>query len=296
MAGQHFNSAGTGTDNRDGWRGLARQMLRRAQSQGFYVADMLAGHASGLKCPSCGSPSHTVTIPKLGGLGSIYTCDACQVMFRPTALMMPAVASWYYGYVYGEQGIATTTAGETVEHEGLEQRIQQAGKDRSGLIREVTGDAQVDKVCVFGCSWGYEVKALRDAGFDAFGVELSEPRREFGRKHLGVDIYGSLDEALEARGPVDAILSSHVLEHIPTLGSVLDEMLKLQPRFQIHITPNVEPDQPSSTIRTSIGREHPLGVSRAFWEHRCHKLGQQLDFRVLSDETAAVVRAPASQA
>ncbi|VVM06490.1 class I SAM-dependent methyltransferase [Methylacidimicrobium tartarophylax] len=71
------------------------------------------------------------------------------------------------------------------------------------------------KVLDYGSSWGYGVYQLIRSGYDAVGWEISRPRAEFGRRMLDVPVESDWS-AIEQRAPFDCIVSSHVLEHLPS--------------------------------------------------------------------------------
>jgi hypothetical protein len=118
---------------------------------------------------------------------------------------------------------------------------------------------------VLGASWGYEVMLLETLGLRAWGVEAAEDRRAFGRRHYGVDLVASFEEGVARHGQGGVVVSSHVLEHIARLSEFMRDLERTAaPVAQLHITPKVEPLGPQTACL--IGREHPIGVTRAFWE------------------------------
>ena len=171
----------------------------------------------------------------------------------------------------------------------MREQMRVEGKDRTELVREFVSPPAT--ICVFGCSWGYELLSLRRAGYRAFGVELSSTRREFGRKHLGLPIFPHVRAVPPEYHSVDVVLSSHVLEHIPALDEILSDIVQTtRPRLQLHITPSVESIDRYPHRRTLIGREHPIGVTRRYWERAADLHRQSLEFRESGDEALAILR------
>ena len=79
------------------------------------------------------------------------------------------------------------------------------------------------RVLDFGCSWGYGIYQLKQAGYDAFGFEISRPRAELGRHQLGVEILDKLDDLQHIPSQsVDGIFASHVLEHLLSLKEIFE--------------------------------------------------------------------------
>jgi len=84
------------------------------------------------------------------------------------------------------------------------------------------------KVLELGCSHGSFVALMRQAGFDATGIEMSPWVVEFGQKTFGVPISVGPIEALDfPLGSFDAIALMDVLEHLPDPLATMEYCLKL---------------------------------------------------------------------
>ena len=131
----------------------------------------------------------------------------------------------------------------------------------------------------FGCSWGYTIVQLAEAGFETLGFEISKPRADFGTGHLGVTILSDY-ESLDGLGPgaFDAIFSSHVLEHLPRLTGVFDRLsLLLRPGgLMLLFVPNCGGDN-ANRLGVNWGpmifEKHPIALDRAFFESALPKHG-----------------------
>jgi hypothetical protein len=247
-------------------------------SRAFYLADLLAGVARGIHCPSCGTAEALSLVSPGRRFNYFFECRGCHLFFRPTGLQHGRIPELYYSRFY-EAGLATS--GDAVLSPALRERMVGAeGKNRNDLVRLLFGPPEAGEIAVFGCSWGYEVSDLLKAGYTAFGIELSSRRRGWGRDRLGLTIYESpATAAADGRTPA-LVLSSHVLEHVPKLEPTLDDLqATLRPRRHIHITPYVDDFRSNSERGTIIGREHPLGVTTAFWRRWSGKLGFALESR-----------------
>ena len=84
------------------------------------------------------------------------------------------------------------------------------------------------RVLDFGCSWGYGLHQLTQAGYNAIGFEISEPRAAYGRRMIGAKILSKYSE-LDAQpaASFDVIYSYHVLEHLPILTGIFDRFARL---------------------------------------------------------------------
>lgn len=239
----------------------SRLALTRARL--FHAADLLAGHLRGNGCPSCHQRGAERVIKKHGGLGSIYRCAGCGLLFRPTGLQTARIARWYYSVIYSD-GAITRSVVQDRAAAVAEARV--GGKDRAALVAPLLAALPPDarNIGVFGASWGYELLVFEDLGVPVWGIEPGDVRRERGIHAFGLELYPSIAAAHRAGRGGGVLFSSHVLEHIPTLTATLDEALAvLKPAAQLHITPRVDPC--TAAIAPIIGREHPLGVTAEFW-------------------------------
>lgn len=94
-----------------------------------------------------------------------------------------------------------------------------------------------------GCSVGFVVYCAKQAGFDAYGVDLDPWGLEFGRKELGLENLneGTLESQGYADGFFDVISMYDVIEHVPDLNAFVPELKRiLAPNGVIDvITPDV---------------------------------------------------------
>ncbi|MBL8783451.1 MAG: hypothetical protein JNJ59_01010 [Deltaproteobacteria bacterium] len=244
----------------------------------FHLADLLAGHVRGLRCPSCGARGASEVLKKHLGVASIYRCGACELLFRPTGLQTGRVAAWYYSRLYGNQGIATEPQDDTRETALV--RAREAGKDRSTLVATLLPllPEGARTIGVVGASWGYELLCMEHLGLPLYGIEPGEPRREHGKRRFGLALFADAREARAAGHGGGLVMSSHVLEHIAELEATLDAVQReLTPFMQVHVTPRVDPF--TSELAPTIGREHPLGVTEAFWRRWAARHGRAVSFR-----------------
>jgi len=86
------------------------------------------------------------------------------------------------------------------------------------------------RVLDFGCGNGSLAKAIEPHVASIEGVEINQFPRELARSKQHVEVYGGLD-CLPGDTKYDAIISNHVLEHIP---NAIDTLRILHS----HLTPN----------------------------------------------------------
>jgi SAM-dependent methyltransferase len=113
---------------------------------------------------------------------------------------------------------APSAAQPPIDYLAFEARFRGSEEDirsRQGVYRELLGGRR--RVVDLGCGRGELVELLRDDGVDAYGVELN-PDFVALLKDKGLEVVEQ--DALQhleglAAGDVDAIVASHVVEHLP---------------------------------------------------------------------------------
>lgn len=66
-----------------------------------------------------------------------------------------------------------------------------------------------------GCGSGYRLERMRALGWEVFGQEIDPVAAEYARNKFGVDIHlGPLEEMAAPAGGFDAVIMSHVIEHV----------------------------------------------------------------------------------
>lgn len=121
-------------------------------------------------------------------------------------------------------------------------RLQAAGLDIPTVERDFANglrqsmsyiDEYIDasdrgrNVLEIGCSWGYFLKLVQDAGAKPYGVELNPVRMGYVNDKLGIPCEGSLD-AYEKRGiRFKKIFMFYVLEYVPEPVGYLQLLVNL---------------------------------------------------------------------
>ena len=257
----------------------------------YYCLDMAVGVLLGSPCPNCRAPGkeNRAIAHRFGGVIAIRRCNQCGVLYRPAGIVDRPLIGVYYSFLYSCAGVATSPS-LSKDPEELERAILLEGKDRTGLVQAEAPGGPLS-ICVLGCSWGYELILLARAGHNVFGVEPGKVRREYGKRGLGLNIYESTEAAAADNRTADVLLSSHVLEHVPRIDRLMDSIAReLNPKIQIHITPFVDDFGIQDGRQALVGREHPLGITRHFWDRTAERLGLRLAFKTDGDEAIAVLR------
>lgn len=178
-------------------------------------------------CPYCGATEASVLGHKYF-LIQLRKCQTCGLMFR-FPKDKPVESNIYYQSHYQDvTGLATDLPDKAELQRLLETNFKDTSKDFSQKINLVQNHIYRGKALDYGCSWGYGVWQLNQAGYEAMGFEISRPRAEFGRKFLGVNIIDQLAELEKLPdGLFDLIFTNHVLEHLPDISDIFSLFWRL---------------------------------------------------------------------
>ena len=169
-------------------------------------------------CPSCGWPD-SVVVDRKFLVTSLRRCRNCRLLFRaPTTTPEENAAFYQRSY---RSGFTTDMPSDGELARYVDSGWAGTGGDYSVYIGvlQVVARPNGSRVLDFGCSWGYGTWQLRRSGFDAEGFEVSVPRAEFARNKLGLTVH---TPSGGVSGLFDVFFSSHVLEHVPSVGKAID--------------------------------------------------------------------------
>ena len=184
------------------------------------------------KCPLCHAGRErqcVVTSHVYGGVDmghAFFHCLDCDVRYQYPCLTPDEEARFYAtefeGFMAGRAGIK---GGWDNAEEHIRTNEPQRTRRMKYLEPKLAPGATILEV---GCSSGFMLFPLVDAGHECVGVE---PSGVFGKylKHRGLPVYKSLNQLqkLDARRRFDVIMHFFVLEHIAQLQSFLESQLAL---------------------------------------------------------------------
>ncbi|WBB97819.1 class I SAM-dependent methyltransferase [Solwaraspora sp. WMMA2080] len=133
--------------------------------------------------------------------GLLRRCDTCQFVW--TASDLPPPEQLYDRAYY--------------ETDGYQDYFTSAGQRRyesARRLRWLRSRVRPATLLEAGSAGGYFLRAARDAGIDARGVEVSDAAASFAREQLGVPVRTDRFEDHGPGAPVDAVCAFHVLEHV----------------------------------------------------------------------------------
>ena len=218
-------------------------------------------------CPSCGSrESHSVDRK---GFHQLLRCDGCGLLYRWPYETQEEMQR-FYQRAYQQAGLTTDLPDAATLKTLLQNGFRGSSKDFSRVVELllVLSIKPGARILDFGANWGYGVWQFREAGFDAMGYELSQPRAAYSA-HLGVEVLTDWSQVVQ-RSPFDVVFSSHVLEHTPDPAEALRRQREvLAPGgLVIAYVPNgsshfIEADP--SAFHKLWGRVHPVMLDEVFF-------------------------------
>ena len=149
----------------------------------------------------------------------LVRCAACGIGWTAPALPDSEIGRWYPAAYYGKENVRFNALFESMVRLFRQRRagaIKRWAGVPDALLRQAPSERSNNGRMVLdvGCGRGFILKFLRDAGFEPFGVELSESAAWHARHRLGLDIHvGDFDSAPYKKGQFHAVVFWHSLEH-----------------------------------------------------------------------------------
>lgn len=192
------------------------------------------------KCPSCGA-GQSVLISRKYLVTELRRCNHCKLLYRVPVDSINDSKHFYQSNY--KQGITTEMPDSHKLDHFKRTHFRDTEKDYSQIISvlEALGVERGRRIFDFGCSWGYGSWQLRQYGYEVESYEISVPRAQYAAQKLSCNVYQNLDDVLENhKSYYDVFFSSHVLEHVPSVLSVIEfaEAILRNNGLFIAFTPN----------------------------------------------------------
>ncbi|TDO59826.1 methyltransferase family protein [Kribbella sp. VKM Ac-2571] len=166
------------------------------------------------------------------GIAECLTCGLVQLQPTPTPETLRAL--YETDSYFGGEGSGYS------EYESQEQEYLATFRED---VRRIAEFAPSGKVLEVGCGYGYFLQCALQAGYDAYGIDLSPTAVKWASERLPNRVYcGSLEEVPEIQGQqYDVIFGSHLIEHLTEPGAFLERAAGLlRPGgLLVLVTPNI---------------------------------------------------------
>lgn len=167
-------------------------------------------------CPLCGAAEAPLRYP--GNLLPVREC-ACGMFFlwpQPTPDQLRGMYGSDYYRSLGISGEDDAAVGAMKKQTFRRQFAAASAGLKPGKVLDV------------GCACGFFLEAATEAGWEAYGVELSSFAAELAREKFGARVHnGTLEEAGYPEGFFDAVTLFDLLEHVPAPGAFLGEVRRV---------------------------------------------------------------------
>lgn len=156
------------------------------------------------------------------------------------------------------------------------------------LTRRLRGTDR-PRVLDFGCGYGGFLSACSLYGFDAYGVDRSQARRD---NNAAIKVFAEIDDVTEA-APFHALTLFEVLEHLDDPHGVMLRLRDLLPTGGILVleTPDCSGVRTIAT-RDDYAKIHPLEHINGFTPQTLRSFAQRLGFTPIAKPLACVANEP----
>ncbi|RIK78044.1 MAG: hypothetical protein DCC67_12015 [Planctomycetota bacterium] len=135
----------------------------------------------------------------------MYRCRSCH-----TAFVWPLPSDAELTAFYQKFHLPTVDGGQ---YEQVEARME---ADFPAKVRLVRSGGRVTRLLDVGCGKGFFVRACREQGIAAEGIDVSETAVKFAKERLGVPaISGRIEDRADELGKFDAVTMWATIEHLP---------------------------------------------------------------------------------
>lgn len=225
-----------------------------------------------IHCPSCASKAATL-IDRKYYVTKLLECKNCHLRFRHPLESIKSNGLFYQEEYEEADGITTVLPSEAELQQMIStsfaQHPQRCADRYIAIFEALLGNTNGATVVDYGSSWGYLSYQLKEKGMQVRSYEISRPRAHFGNRQLGLDIKTS-EQELEGGNKI--FFSSHVIEHLPDISSMvsLASSLTTKDGLFIALCPNGSQEfqkKSPTAFHQSWGKVHPNMLTPKYYQH-----------------------------
>jgi SAM-dependent methyltransferase len=188
------------------------------------------------------------------GIAECLTCGLVQLQPTPTPETLRAL--YETDAYFGGEGSGYS------EYESQEQEYLATFRED---VRRIAEFLPSGKVLEVGCGYGYFLQAALQAGYDAYGIDLSPTAVKWASERLPNRVFcGLLEEVPQIQEQqYDVIFGSHLIEHLTEPGAFLEHAASLlRPGgLLVLVTPNIRSLLSRASGRRWVSYKIPEHVS-----------------------------------
>jgi 2-polyprenyl-3-methyl-5-hydroxy-6-metoxy-1,4-benzoquinol methylase len=184
-----------------------------------------------VSCPGCGAEDAPLFLPCDGF--AFVRCRRCALVYQNPRPVFDDLRRRYGGQYFSYE----------LENERTFFGLMKMGLRDIGFGQLTAGLEGTRTFLDIGCATGMLVESMKEAGWDARGVDLCRESAEYGMAHRGIKIIvGTLEEAAFPSESFSVVHFSHLIEHVPDPRAFLHEVRRvLRPGgYAVITTPNID--------------------------------------------------------
>lgn len=164
-------------------------------------------------CPACGNPAADIAYvyKEWEKTSQLFQCRECFFLFaRP--IFIPELDNRQMDGVENAELFNSRILKTIYINYFIKKEIR--------TLRRAKGAGRL-RVLDIGCGTGWTTRVYADHGFEVMGLEPSQVRADYARKHYGIEVVCDYIENAEFDNEFDVVVLRHIVEHFADPGMVL---------------------------------------------------------------------------
>ena len=148
-------------------------------------------------CPNCGGNVLSLIDQKYF-ITKLFRCESCKLNFRFPVDSKAFLNDFYQSTYQADYSDETRSITDLPTDDELRRLMDDNFSNKRNHTPYIYALLKTysARILDYGCSWGYSVYQLKQAGYDTEGFEISTLRSEFGKK-IGVIIHNRTEAVMD---------------------------------------------------------------------------------------------------